>query len=448
MATVQFQCGHCHNLMAVAQESLGQQVRCPHCQQVVLAPAPSTSSPLPEQLMPTIEAPRLDEHESIFTPPETSGDDLFGGPAIPRVELPTEPAFPRMALDEPTLPVEAAPPAPVDDRTETLLSPVQPAAPSVTELAPPEPAATTEADTFAPPSESESPPVPDEEGLPVLTVPPRARVGRSNPWVIPLIIAPLAFYSFMATVYIIDTKYLHFMTPAPPPHPLEMLPDLEGDNKGAAGHGSKRASARVKLEDPDTPLPSQLRVPLGGTLTIGDLEVTPQRVERARHAWAIGNTTQPFGEDVLSLTLRLRNRSEDDVFKPMDRYFSRAWKKNDPTDHKPYTYLEMGDRKFYGGPLDWLPLNRAAEGHIQYVQGQIVNQELKPGEEMTTFVCTNPEEHVVRALENYSGPLLWRVQLRRGLVRWTTRDGKEREDPATAVIGVAFTAGDVRKPAG
>jgi hypothetical protein len=63
---------------------------------------------------------------------------------------------------------------------------------------------------------------------------------------------------------------------------------------------------------------------------------------------------------------------------------------------------------------------------------------------MTTFFCTNPEEHVVRALDGYAGPLVWHVQLRRGLVRWTTRDGVEREDSATTVIGVEFSAADVR----
>ena len=39
MQTVQFQCGHCGKLMGVSHEFLGQQVRCPTCQQIVLAPA-------------------------------------------------------------------------------------------------------------------------------------------------------------------------------------------------------------------------------------------------------------------------------------------------------------------------------------------------------------------------------------------------------------------------
>jgi hypothetical protein len=41
MQTVQFQCGNCGGMMGVGQEFLGQQVRCPSCQQVVVAPAAS-----------------------------------------------------------------------------------------------------------------------------------------------------------------------------------------------------------------------------------------------------------------------------------------------------------------------------------------------------------------------------------------------------------------------
>ena len=126
----------------------------------------------------------------------------------------------------------------------------------------------------------------------------------------------------------------------------------------------------------------------------------------------------------------------------MDRFFARAG----PTALNAipqYTILEMGDRKFFGGPLKWISLAAArrpdSHANIEYVYQQLVNQELKPGEEMTTFVCTNPDDKAVKALNSYQGPLLWRVQLRRGLVKWTTRTGVEREDSATAVVGVEFT---------
>jgi hypothetical protein len=216
-----------------------------------------------------------------------------------------------------------------------------------------------------------------------------------------------------------------------------MLPDLEGEQKGA-GRGGKRGSLQFKMPDPEQPLPAELRVPLGKTLALGDLEVTPERVERRVPAWVIGRTEQPFPEDVLVVRLRLRNRSRDDSFYPLDRYFFREVSK--AGGGRPYTYLEMGDHKFPGGPLNIARKN-------EFIKGQDVGKELKPGEEMTTFVCTNPAQHAIKALDGYSGPLLWRVQLRRGLVKWTTRDGVDREDPATTVVGIEFSADDVQKSA-
>ena len=197
------------------------------------------------------------------------------------------------------------------------------------------------------------------------------------------------------------------------------------------------------------PLPPQLLVKLGQTIAVGDLEVTPQKVERTRISYAIGNTLEKAQEDSLAVTLRLRNRSQDVIFKPMDRFFARSRPGLEAIPQ--YTILEVGDRKFYGGPLKWVSLADAARpgshANIEYVDQQVVNEELKPGDEMTTFVCTNPDEHALKALDSYEGRLTWRVQLRRGLVRWTTKDGVEREDPATAVVGVEFTAADVQPAA-
>ena len=47
METVNVQCGHCGQLLAVSKEHLGQQVRCPHCQQVVVAPLPPPPAEAP-----------------------------------------------------------------------------------------------------------------------------------------------------------------------------------------------------------------------------------------------------------------------------------------------------------------------------------------------------------------------------------------------------------------
>jgi hypothetical protein len=415
MATVNFECGHCHNLMAVGEEFLGQQVRCPHCQQVVLAPVLSPEGP-------SVEVPAPPEHESIFGPSEAAGEDVFGVAPAPRVELPTEAALPRLDLDRQAQPAaaEVTPlPPPAGEDEPTLTYPGAGPAPSV--------------------AGAEGPAAPaEEEGSLPLRVEPRRRPSRGGGWVIAIVIVPLISYSILATVAII----LLLTEREKQTHPLEMVPDLEGDNKGGASRGTgKRGSVDVPMPDPEQPVPAKLRVPLGQTLTVGDLEVTPEKVEVASHAWAIGKTEpQKFPRDVLCLTLKLRNRSGDVTFKPMDRYFDRHWNRNNVNDPKPYTLLEMGPRRFYGGPLDWSRKN-------EFIEGQKVNTELKPGEEMQTFVCTDPyeSEDAAKELAGYQGPLLWRVQLRRGLVRWTTKGGAERDDPATAVVGVEFDAGDVHK---
>src|SRR5947209_2691562 len=128
MLTVNFQCGACGKLMAVGVDFLGQQVRCPHCQQVVIAPGarPATApapppTPPPEPGVSTPAAtirerspvvppqpftlPRMhNDHEDIFSQRSDTEDALFSQPEGPRLEVPRHP--------EPE-PAPAPPPEPV-----------------------------------------------------------------------------------------------------------------------------------------------------------------------------------------------------------------------------------------------------------------------------------------------------------------------------------------------
>jgi hypothetical protein len=422
MQTVNFQCGHCGNLMAVGEEFLGQQVRCPHCQQVVQAPAP-TAPPPPEAPAPPPDgaaAPTTDfplppppeAAESIFSPPEESGEDLFGAPAGSRVELPAEPAWPHPTPDQPAPPSDPAPTTPV--------APEAGAAGAVPWL---------DAPAEAPPG------APAESAGDFPAIPaPAVRPARGGGWVTVLVIVPLISYSLLATIAIV----LLLTRPAPR-HPLEVLPDIEGEGKGAThvkGH-----SLRIPMPDPDpkfSPLPPHLRVGLRKALTVGDLEVTPLRVAR-RRVRILTEGSKPETCEVLALTLHLRNVSADVAFKPLDPYFTRSYDPQKPGGATmPYTVLLMGLRRFFGGPIAW------GRRPKETVEKQDLDRELMPGDEMETFVCTNPEDGAAAALEHYQGPLTWRVQLRRGLVRWRTAKGVTREDPATADVGVDFTAAEVQ----
>jgi len=124
MQTVNFQCGHCGKLMGVSSAFLGQQVRCPHCQQVVVAPpsteatapAPTEGAPLPSGLFETIlQPPAPADPEDIFSPAEPT-EDLFGRPDAPRLEMPVDLLAPTLAGEQALRPPDAGPERPTRRR--------------------------------------------------------------------------------------------------------------------------------------------------------------------------------------------------------------------------------------------------------------------------------------------------------------------------------------------
>jgi hypothetical protein len=167
---------------------------------------------------------------------------------------------------------------------------------------------------------------------------------------------------------------------------------------------------------------------------VGDLEITPQKVELRRVRVRVANYNPELEkEPSLVLSLRLRNLSRDVSFCPTDPFFERRWKPGQSLGLRPYTYLEIGPKKYYGGPFPWAPGQRRRES----VEGQR-HQPLQPGEAVETLICTDPADQLDQVLAGYHGPLLWRVQFRRGLVAV-----RNREVSATAVVGVAFQDTDV-----
>ena len=96
MQTVNFNCSFCGKLMAVGTNLLGRNVRCPHCKQVLQAPATagavSPASPPPPKEpafeQPTVGMPPLESPESIFG--EVHDEDLFGT-RMPKVSFPARP---------------------------------------------------------------------------------------------------------------------------------------------------------------------------------------------------------------------------------------------------------------------------------------------------------------------------------------------------------------------
>jgi hypothetical protein len=437
MDTANFQCGHCGNLMAVTVDLVGQQVRCPHCQQVVLAPVTSggQSPPQPPAPEPTFKVSGAEEKESIFTPDEQASDDVFGVvprrvvemPAPPPDSVPSAPVQPTVLKQDDSAP-PGAPASPTPAATENPFAGFSTNA--ATEVADrpdagahwsttAQPAPWHEAGTAAQAGE----PHPDFETAPTVR-----RVRYTSGWLTIALVIPLISYSILATILVAVLYYQKESIP----HPLEEMPDKEGDNVGA-----RRVEMRVK---PDMPLPEKLRVALGQSIQVGDLEVTPLRVEytKVRFQDREGRREES-GHPALVLHLQMKNVSDGVAFKPTDPEFLRAWDDKRLTG-MPYTFLEMGPRRFYGGPIRWNASNPPGKRADIIIEGHDANRELRPGETMTTLVCTNWDPRLGNHLKEFSGRACWRVQVRRGLVAV-----KDREVSSTAVIGVEFAKSDIIK---
>jgi hypothetical protein len=262
----------------------------------------------------------------------------------------------------------------------------------------------------------------------------------------PIIFFSLLSYSVMATAILI--LVLVRMKTAGPMHPLEYIPDVDGDNPGA-----KRTKIRFNHDKERTQeiVPAHLRTKIGVAIRVGELEVTPLAVEKATVAVLVSgfSKAEPCKEDSLILRLKLKNVSADQSFCPLDYYFNRKWKEKSRNSYPPpFTLVQFGTEKpeksFFGGPANWLPLalagSKKSQSPRETVEDENLDKTLEPGDEMTAFLCTDGDDASAQAIFTHQGPMLWRLQVRRGLVPVGAK-----EIPATAVIGVEFGATDIKQ---
>jgi len=433
----------------------------------------------------TFTAPPAEDQESIFDTTEHTGDDLFGSGSGPKIEMPPElnaasasakttpvesapnPAsaasssiFSSAGMGGPEAPPAEQPPAETPARRQQeptgLENPEGSAAETWTGLAQPGSSSGVLAAGLGPPASAveqatanspeahpalaflhgpggKSTDTADASAMPAdsfLRHLPRRSVpsGMRGSMFIALVVIPLISYAILATIAVL-ILYLR-----PPQPSLEYLPDVEGDLQGA--RRQKHSSTSYERLDPDAPLPDRLKIDLKHSLRLGDVEVTPLRVEwsplKIRHP----DLTEDLLGEALVLHLKLKNVSQDVAFSPTDPYFDRQWKSTQ--DSKPYTFLEIGKERIVGGPLPWQAGRRLDERPV--LEGQVY-QVLPPGAQIETFVCTPPGDVTIDRLAELKEPLLWRVQVRRGLVHVGARDV-----PATAVVGVEFRSADIQKP--
>lgn len=368
MQTVQLQCGNCSNMMAISVEHLGAQVQCPHCAAVVQTPPRSSLGPLPgpDPSPPSPPAPpppppvRPPEQESIFSEPEPS-DDLFGGGGgSPKVEMP-EPAY--------------------GQNTRYASSPQ----PAYTEAA----VAVEEPD--------------DEPHADLSAMRSRLAAERKSSSFAPTLLVFLVPYAIFTSAFV-----AYLLLTWPKIEHLDWLPDPN----------NKKAPKVVVLPVHDLKLAASRKFPLGASVRIGDMEITPLKVDLDR--------------DVLTLRFKAKNLSTNHAIEPIDPGFFFEGKAGSA---RPFTFLEaLGrDQRIYGGDLEFFDEQnrRRADGLLM------------PGQECIVTLSTDSGAKMKERVHNMvagDGRFLWRLQFRRGM-----HPVHGVETSLSAVIGVEFNKNDITR---
>lgn len=237
-------------------------------------------------------------------------------------------------------------------------------------------------------------------------------------------------YALLMTVLAVYGLFIREGGRVPDGHPLSLIPDGRGEFPPA--DRKKVGKLGVAL---DGPLPPELRAELGKTVTVGAVEVEPVSVAVRKLSVVTepekGKAPAPRQTDVaVVLTMKVKNLSADLTFHPLDPAFNR---KEAATDSPP-TALVVGKSTYAGGPISW-PFGKGVKRAYEAAQLDD-DKPLAPGESRSYAVISRPD--AVRAVRGARDTIVWRVQVRRGLVEY-----RGREVPVTALVGVEFKASDV-----
>jgi hypothetical protein len=430
MTTATFKCSHCQKLLAVKSAYLGQSVRCPHCQQVVTAPASVAAASAPVPLPLHFSDDRTGSlFGDVLTEPRPDAGRLpspaAAAPSSPPAAPPPPPAVP---------PVAVPPPAGLEATQFTLPPPSSGPAATASTTGP-----------VAGLAGSTDGSVGLESELPPLSRPRTPAAARSSGRGMAVALGLLAGYSLVMTIVAVRL----WSEVNNRPSKFEALPDVLPESRPAFRVNSP-PSTEVRRPrtvivswpvQPEAPLPAKLIVPLGQSLTVGDLQFTAEGVEVRRPIFMARNANwrpEPAPYESLLLHVRLKNVSRDVVFRPLEASFARRWKEGSSAAAKPFTLLEVGDiRRFYGSAFD-----SKGDSVRECFEGQQDDERLLyPGEEIKSVIVTDPNDRVPEFLRAYPDiDLLWRVHVRRGLIRHNGRDIS-----TTTVIGVRFNARDIRR---
>jgi hypothetical protein len=408
--------------------------------------------------------------DSILSEPDESEDGIFGSqggkkmpiPTLPEI-LPSQPPpapVPAAAFSQPMpVPIVMPPPiapAPVAQSSDNpfAFEMDQPSAPSVPQPLPiaPQPVPVASQPRPAAPQPVPIPvqpftkpivvtPEPIEE-LPEEEPAPKPRRGarsRSTQTTSSGISMPVFFgvvgYAVIVTIAAIYGLFIKSGEKVDPGHPLSTIPDSFGEFDPV----SRKKVTQYRFPV-DGELPANQKAGLGGKIEIGQLEIEPLKVEiRPLKVITEGKQEKPREEarrNTLVMQLRIKNASNDVSIFPMDPALTRKARPDD----KQYVGTRLvipGKQPFVGGGIEW-PV--AANVKRKYEEQQEKdNVALNPGETREYIVFTDTDPQIVRTVKESTDTLLWRVQVRRGLIEF-----KGKDVPVTAIIGVEFKASDVK----
>lgn len=398
-------CEACGTVITPTAEQRGQTVACPQCQQAVTVPAAELLddffSNAPVEAAAAAEA-SADE--------QAAQEDFRFAPAA---ESPSAPSNGSQTFAFGPVP-EVVETAPAADDAQT--APWQEASPS--------PTVSDSMEAVGQPTETTLSEVATVSGGPRPPARPRPRIPITF-WLIAVLL-PCVLVLVPVSLYIAFQRFTERREPVV--HPLESIQD-DGLYK------DYQEGKRQEVISPLTELPpDRPPIKLGETFQIGGLEVTPLEVVRQKVPFSFYRGARGYEsfDEVLVLRVRLKNISNI-VFHPHDPVFNRAYRQG----VQPYTYLSIGDKRFYG---------IVSDPTTERVRGQNFG-ELLPEEEMETLFIAAQDTSNGRVMDEIkklppSEKLIWRIQLRKG-----RENVRGRWVWATTVIPVEFRVQDIRTSA-
>jgi len=195
---------------------------------------------------------------------------------------------------------------------------------------------------------------------------------------------------------------------APTATGLEAIKDF-GQRSGAKAWPSPKAE-----------VPSKQKVSLGATVQVGNLAVTPVKVERRKVVKVhFSGNKETVEQESLVLRVKFRNTSSDLSFVPIDENFLRE-NKEAPV----YSFIDLGD----GATIGMFDLSEFSEFSIE---GQPFD-EIVPGQEVEALIAAAEGSP---AQIKGKGKMVWRILV---------RTGAGPNKAYTSVVGVEFSDDQVQ----